>query len=134
VSHCLVVVRRLYLVNTMRLTAFHARRAWTGENSGARDHRARACDCDRPRGLGLDARRTRAQLLRGAKRGGIGTLTIDMWTPRGIPSGSAAFGGNGGYYRRPRSVRDTLPDAFGALEYLAPCRHRSRKIGIMGFC
>jgi hypothetical protein len=38
---------------------------------------------------------------------------IDKWTPRGIPSGPTAFGGNGGGDRRRRSIRDTLPDAFG---------------------
>jgi len=32
---------------------------------------------------------------------------------RGIPSGPTTFGGNGGGDRRRRSIRDTLPDAFG---------------------
>ncbi|MSO76500.1 MAG: hypothetical protein EXQ87_06265 [Alphaproteobacteria bacterium] len=30
---------------------------------------------------------------------GIATLVIDMWTPRGMPSGPAAFGGAGGAVR-----------------------------------
>jgi dienelactone hydrolase len=65
---------------------------------------------------------------------GIATLVIDMWTPRGVPTGPAAFGGEGGLDRRPRSVGDTLPDAFGALEFLAarPAIDPKR-IGIMGF-
>jgi dienelactone hydrolase len=57
-----------------------------------------------------------------------------MWTPRGVPSGPAAFGGNGGDDRRPRSVRDTLPDAFGALKYLASHPENDpQRIGILGF-
>ena len=56
---------------------------------------------------------------------GIATLEIDMWAARGSARGAAA---------RPRSPVDTLPDAFGALRFLAgqpeidPAR-----IGIMGF-
>jgi dienelactone hydrolase len=65
---------------------------------------------------------------------GIATLVIDMWTPRQVPSGPAAFGGDGGADRRPRAIGDTLPDAFGALKFLAaqPAIDRKR-IGIMGF-
>jgi dienelactone hydrolase len=65
---------------------------------------------------------------------GIGTLVIDMWTPRQIPSGAAAFGGEGGADRRPHAIADTLPDAFGALKFLAaqPAIDRKR-VGIMGF-
>ena len=65
---------------------------------------------------------------------GIATLVIDMWTPRGVPIGPAAFGGEGGVDRRPHVIGDTLPDAFGALRFLAaqPAIDRKR-IGIMGF-
>jgi dienelactone hydrolase len=65
---------------------------------------------------------------------GIATLVIDMWTPRHVPSGPPAFGADGGSDRRPRSIADTLPDAFGALAFLAG--HPAvdpRRIGIMGF-
>ena len=56
---------------------------------------------------------------------GLATLEIDMWAARGTGRGAAA---------RPRSPIDTLPDAFGALRFLAAqpevdaCR-----IGVMGF-
>ena len=50
---------------------------------------------------------------------GIATLVIDMWTARGIPAGPEAFGGTGGVDRRPKLPSDTLPDAFGALKFLA---------------
>jgi dienelactone hydrolase len=65
---------------------------------------------------------------------GIATLVIDMWTPRGVPAGPAAFGAYGGPDRRPRLPSDTLPDAFGALKFLAaqPAIDR-RRIGILGF-
>jgi dienelactone hydrolase len=65
---------------------------------------------------------------------GIATLVLDMWAPRGMPRGADAFGGTGGLDRRPSTPQDTLPDAFGALKYLArhPLIDRSR-IGIMGF-
>jgi dienelactone hydrolase len=65
---------------------------------------------------------------------GIATLVIDMWTPRHLPSGPPAFGGDGGNDRRPHAIGDTLPDAFGALKFLA--EHPAidpRRIGIMGF-
>jgi hypothetical protein len=45
---------------------------------------------------------------------GIATLVIDMWTPRRVPSGPPAFGGDGGEDRRPRWIGDTLPDVFGS--------------------
>jgi uncharacterized protein len=65
---------------------------------------------------------------------GIATLVIDMWSPRGVPAGAAAFGGVGGIDRRPRSPADTLPDVFGALKFLAanPAID-ARRIGVMGF-
>jgi len=56
---------------------------------------------------------------------GIATLEIDMWAARGTKRGAAA---------RPRSVPETLPDAFAAARFLAgqpevdPAR-----IGILGF-
>jgi dienelactone hydrolase len=65
---------------------------------------------------------------------GIATLVIDMWTPRQVPSGPSALGRDGGGDRRPRAIGDTLPDAFGALKFLAG--HPGidpRRIGIMGF-
>jgi dienelactone hydrolase len=55
---------------------------------------------------------------------GIATLEIDMWTPRGLKGG----------LDRPKSIPDTLPDVFGALEFLASDpRIDPRRIGIMGF-
>jgi dienelactone hydrolase len=65
---------------------------------------------------------------------GIATLVIDMWTPRGIPTGPAAYGGGGKPDRRPRVSADTLPDLFGALKFLA--EHTAidpKRIGVMGF-
>jgi dienelactone hydrolase len=65
---------------------------------------------------------------------GIATLVIDMWAARGMPAGAAAFGGDGGVDRRPRVPSDTLPDAFGALKYLAAQPGiDARHIGILGF-
>lgn len=57
-------------------------------------------------------------------RAGIATLEIDMWAARGLVGGLS----------RPRGVPETLPDAYGALKYLAerPEIDASR-IGIMGF-
>ena len=65
---------------------------------------------------------------------GMATFVIDMWTPRGVPAGAAAFGGLGGIDRRPRTPVDTLPDVFGALKFLAanPAID-ARRIGVMGF-
>jgi dienelactone hydrolase len=55
---------------------------------------------------------------------GFVTLEIDLWAARGVNSP----------LERPKSVADTLPDAFAALDFLA---HRSgidpKRIGIMGF-
>ncbi len=72
---------------------------------------------------GVDARgEFHAEALNAA---GIATLEIDMWAARGTGRGAAA---------RPRSVPETLPDAFAAARFLAvqpevdPAR-----IGILGF-
>jgi uncharacterized protein len=56
---------------------------------------------------------------------GIATLEIDMWAPRGLTGGPTG---------RPRRVTETLPDAFGALKFLAshPAIDLER-IGITGF-
>lgn len=58
---------------------------------------------------------------------GIATLELDMWSPRRLHGGIGPQG-------RPESVVETLPDAFGALSFLAaqPDIDRER-IGIMGF-
>ncbi len=56
---------------------------------------------------------------------GIATFEIDMWAARGVKRGALA---------RPRSVPETLPDAFAALAFMArqpeidPAR-----LGILGF-
>jgi uncharacterized protein len=56
---------------------------------------------------------------------GIATLEIDMW---------AARGWLGGVSGRPRGVPETLPDAYGALKFLAGLsRIDPQRIGIMGF-
>lgn len=56
---------------------------------------------------------------------GIATLEIDMWAPRGWL---------GGVSGRPRSVPETLPDAFGALKFLSELDAIDpERIGIMGF-
>jgi dienelactone hydrolase len=56
---------------------------------------------------------------------GIATLEIDMWAPRGWL---------GGVVGRPRGVPETLPDAYGALKFLAGLpRIDPQRIGIMGF-
>lgn len=72
---------------------------------------------------GVDARgRFHAQALNAA---GFATLELDMWSARGVARGAPA---------RPRTVPETLPDAFAALAFLArqpevdPAR-----IAIMGF-
>lgn len=58
-------------------------------------------------------------------RAGIATLEIDMWAPRGWL---------GGVTGRPRGVPETLPDAYGALKFLAGLpRIDATRIGIMGF-
>jgi dienelactone hydrolase len=56
---------------------------------------------------------------------GIATLEIDMWAARGTARGAAA---------RPGSPIETLPDAFGALAFLAAQPEVDPvRIGIMGF-
>lgn len=63
-----------------------------------------------------------AQALNAA---GIATLELDLWSPRGLA---------GGWDGRPKHVKETLPDAFGALAYLAGLsRIDAQRIGIMGF-
>lgn len=55
---------------------------------------------------------------------GFVTLEIDLWAPRGVNSP----------LERPKSVAETLPDAFAALDFLS--RHAGldpSRIGIMGF-
>ena len=56
---------------------------------------------------------------------GIATLEIDLWSPRGLAGGANA---------RPKHVNETLPDAFGALGFLASHpRIDGRRVGIVGF-
>jgi len=56
---------------------------------------------------------------------GLATLEIDMWAARGTGRGAAA---------RPSSPIETLPDAFGALRFLAAQPEIDpARIGIMGF-
>jgi dienelactone hydrolase len=58
-------------------------------------------------------------------RQGMATLEIDMWTPRGF---------KGGPQSRPKRLRETYPDAFGALLFLAQQPEIDpQRIGIMGF-
>jgi dienelactone hydrolase len=55
---------------------------------------------------------------------GIATLEIDMWAARGIS----------GAENRPKTVPETLPDAYGAFVFLsANPVIDSKRIGIMGF-
>ncbi|KAF0115340.1 MAG: hypothetical protein FD163_2131 [Hyphomonadaceae bacterium] len=55
---------------------------------------------------------------------GIATLEIDLWAARGVKSPA----------ERPRSVVETLPDAFAALNFLSrQSEINPAKIGIMGF-
>jgi dienelactone hydrolase len=56
---------------------------------------------------------------------GIATLEIDMWTARGLKGGAEG---------RPKTVAETLPDAYGAFKLLAanPAIDAGH-IGIMGF-
>ncbi len=56
---------------------------------------------------------------------GIATFEIDMWAARGTARGAAA---------RPRSVPETLPDAFAAAAFLARQPEiDARRLGILGF-
>ena len=56
---------------------------------------------------------------------GIATLEIDMWAARGWLAG---------IHGRPRGVPETLPDAYGALQFLSELPSiDSKRIGIMGF-
>src|SRR5690242_14588384 len=56
---------------------------------------------------------------------GIATLAIDMW---------AARGWLGGITGRPSGVPETLPDAYGALKFLAEQSYIDiGRIGILGF-
>lgn len=58
-------------------------------------------------------------------RRGIATLEVDMWTPRGL---------KGGPQSRPKRLRETYPDAFGALQFLSQQPGIDpQRIGIMGF-
>jgi dienelactone hydrolase len=58
-------------------------------------------------------------------RRGIATLEVDMWTPRGI---------KGTPQSRPKRLRETYPDTFGALRFLAQQPEIDpQRIGVMGF-
>lgn len=74
---------------------------------------------------GVDSRGIRyAQALNDA---GIASFEIDMWSPRLLLGGSDERG-------RPAAVVETLPDAFGALVYLASRPEIDiDRVGIMGF-
>jgi dienelactone hydrolase len=71
---------------------------------------------------GLDSRG--ALYARALNDAGIATLEIDMWGARGIAGGG----------QRPPLPTFTLPDAFGALNYLANTpRIDAQRIGVLGF-
>lgn len=72
---------------------------------------------------GVDARgRFHAQALQAA---GFATLELDMWSARGTVRGAPG---------RPKTVPETLPDAFAALSFLARQPEVDpRRIAIMGF-
>lgn len=74
---------------------------------------------------GVDSRGSyQAEALNDA---GIATLELDMWSARGLNGGT---GPNG----RPAGVPETLPDAYGALQYLAARPEIDpQRIGITGF-
>ena len=56
---------------------------------------------------------------------GIATFEIDMWAARGVKRGALA---------RPRSVPETLPDAFAALAFLARQPEIDpERLGVLGF-
>lgn len=58
---------------------------------------------------------------------GFATLELDMWSPRQLHGGVGPSG-------RPEQVPETLPDAFGALVYLASRPEiDAQRIGITGF-
>jgi dienelactone hydrolase len=71
---------------------------------------------------GLDSRG--ALYARALNDAGIATLEIDMWGARGLAGGG----------ERPLLPTFTLPDAFGALNYLANTpRIDVQRIGVLGF-
>lgn len=72
---------------------------------------------------GVDARgRYHARVLHAA---GFATLELDMWAARGTTRGAAG---------RPKTVPETLPDAFAALAFLARQPEvDAARIAIMGF-
>ena len=72
---------------------------------------------------GVDGRgEFHATALRAA---GIATFEIDMWAARGTQRGAAA---------RPRSVPETLPDAFAAARFLAAQPEiDAARLGVLGF-
>ncbi|MEO6799183.1 MAG: dienelactone hydrolase family protein [Rhodanobacter sp.] len=74
---------------------------------------------------GVDSRGSyHAQALNDA---GIATLELDMWSPRGLSGGTGPCG-------RPEGVPETLPDAYGALLYLASRPGIDpQRIGITGY-
>ena len=58
---------------------------------------------------------------------GIATLELDMWSPRGLNGGIGPSG-------RPQGIPETLPDAYGALLFLASrAGIDPQRIGITGF-
>ncbi len=71
---------------------------------------------------GVDGRG--AALADSLNQGGMATLELDLWTPRGLAGGLA----------RPDHPSETMPDAFGALRYLAAREDiDADRIGIAGF-
>jgi len=59
------------------------------------------------------------------RQAGIATFEIDMWAARGTKRGAAA---------RPRSVPETLPDAFAAASFLAAQPEIDpMRLGVLGF-
>ena len=55
---------------------------------------------------------------------GIATLEVDLWAARGVKTA----------LERPKSVVETLPDTFAALNFLATNQNiNPEKIGVMGF-
>ena len=71
---------------------------------------------------GVDSRG--ALYARALNDAGIATLEIDMWGARGIAGGG----------QRPQLPTVTLPDAFGALDYLANTPGiDAQRVGVLGF-